>query len=309
MQQHQQAQATGQPDPQQQQQDWAYYADMPVGAILRKARAHYGLSIADCEAALRIKAPHLMALEEARLDLLPGRVYAIGFIRAYAEFLGLDGDKIVHLFKHQTAGNGARPELSFPVPASESKLPNLYILCGSFAGLVLILAITLFLNREPPVQDIPEAPVVMAATEPERAIVVYGPPLPSPAQMAAAVQPAAGSAVMAAEPMPKMPQSRIVIHVTDNAWVEIRNADGDAILSRVLKEGDSYLVPDEEGLIMDTGNIGALAFTIDGQQIAALGAPGDVRRGIALDPDTLAPATVSATEAASSSSLSPGGME
>lgn len=133
---HEQAQPSNQPN-----QDWTNFTDLPVGEILRRTRAYYNLQIEDVEGALRIRASQLLALEEGRIDQLPGRVYAIGFVRAYAEFLGLDGDKMVYLFKAQLIGNKAKPELSFPAPASESKLPNPFILLGSFAGLALVLGV------------------------------------------------------------------------------------------------------------------------------------------------------------------------
>lgn len=257
------------------QHDWADYTDMPVGDILRKTRAYYNLSIEDVEGALRIRASQLTALEEGQIEKLPGRVYAIGFVRAYAEFLGLDGDKMVYLFKSQLGGNKPRPELNFPVAASESKLPNLYILLASFAGLVLVVGIYLAMGQtKQPRQEIPEVPVAMK----QEAAIPYGPPEP-PADMAMSDPEADVTA----------PRNRVVINVTGNSWVEIRNSKGKAILSRILKKGDSYLVPDEEGLIMDTGNIGALEFTVDGKVLEPLGEPGDVRRGISLAPSSLAP--------------------
>src|SRR5690606_13898422 len=109
------------------------YADLPVGEILRRGREHYNLSLNDVEAALRIRASQLGAIEQGRLDLLPGRVYAVGFVRAYAEYLGLDGGRIVQLFKAQSGESRKSPELHFPVAASESKVPNKFMLAGALA--------------------------------------------------------------------------------------------------------------------------------------------------------------------------------
>lgn len=272
---HEQAQATAQP-----YQDWASYTDMAVGDILRRTREYYALSITDVEGALRIRSSHLLALEEGRVDRLPGRVYAIGFVRAYSEFLGLDGDKMVHLFKAQLIGHKPRPELNFPAPASESKLPNFYVLGSSLAGLVLVIIIFVIMGTVKPHKDIPEVPAEVKTAQAGEA-VMFGPPVPSNlAEILAAVKPAAG---------PPEPVNRIVIDVTDSAWVEIRNAEGKPILSRILKQGDSYLVPNEEGLVMDTGNIGALVFTVDGKVLPLLGENGDVRRSVPLTPAELMP--------------------
>lgn len=263
------------------QQDWAYQTDMPVGDILKRARLHYALQLEDVEAALRIRASQLAALEEGQPEKLPGRVYAIGFVRAYAEFLGLDGDKMVHLFKAQMVGNKPRPELNFPVPASESKMPNIVILLASLAGLTLITVMLMIAGGSDKTREIPAVPLEL-----KRDAAVYGPP--APYEVPVAIEPAAGLAEVVTEP-----EHRIIINVTDSAWVEIRNAEGKAIVSRVLKKGDSYFVPNESGLVMDTGNIGGLAFIVDGVALAKLGRPGDVRRGVILDPATLNPPPVS----------------
>ena len=91
--------------------------------------------------------------------------------------------------------------------------------------------------------------------------------------------------VSASQPQP--PPARITVKALDSAWLEIRDAQGKVILSRILKEGDSYDVPDQPGLKLDTGDAGALEFTVDGQRAPKLGAKGDVLRNMPLDPATL----------------------
>ncbi len=143
-----------------------YYTDLSVGEILRRTRLHYGQSLADIERVLRIRAGQLEALETGQVERLPGRVYAIGFVRSYSEYLGLDGDRMVHLFKNQTLGGKARPELHFPVPASESKVPDVKIVAGSLAAMLLVVILWF---------------VLQGGSEEESAI----PPAPSPAQIRA----------------------------------------------------------------------------------------------------------------------------
>src|SRR5579863_1235258 len=65
-----------------------------VGAELRAARERLGWSLQDVSANLRIRYAHLVAVEEGRLDVLPGAAYAIGFVRSYAKLLGLDSDEM-----------------------------------------------------------------------------------------------------------------------------------------------------------------------------------------------------------------------
>jgi hypothetical protein len=76
-----------------------------IGASLREARVKRGLSPADVQKAIRIRDRYLQALEEERWELLPGDAYVKGFLRTYADFLGLDGslyvDEYNNRFAHQ----------------------------------------------------------------------------------------------------------------------------------------------------------------------------------------------------------------
>jgi cytoskeleton protein RodZ len=63
-----------------------------IGDSLREARTRRGLSAADVQEDLRIRERYLTALEEEKWDLLPGEAYTKGFLRTYAEYLGLDGN-------------------------------------------------------------------------------------------------------------------------------------------------------------------------------------------------------------------------
>ena len=62
-----------------------------IGGSLREARLKRNLTPADVQKAIRIRDRYLQALEEERWELLPGDAYAKGFLRTYAEFLGLNG--------------------------------------------------------------------------------------------------------------------------------------------------------------------------------------------------------------------------
>src|SRR3954447_12040612 len=69
--------------------------DGGVGSILREARNRRKVELSEVEAATRIRFRYLRAIEDEEWDVLPGGVYTRGFIRTYASFLGLDGDRLV----------------------------------------------------------------------------------------------------------------------------------------------------------------------------------------------------------------------
>lgn len=268
--------------------DWTQNTDMPVGEILRQTRLYYRQTLEQVEFALRIRAPQLHALEEGNVDQLPGRVYAIGFVRAYSEYLGLDGDRMVHLFKTQSVGNKDNTELSFPEVTNDNRTPGAPIVVGGLLGTFLLLIVWGLFFAQPThkIDTIPD----IAQNEVEEGIT-KAPPI--------GIEPAAGtqSAEVAgpAEPLgpPKPPASilqpepapePLVIRATEASWVEIKNAEGRIVLSQILNPGDEYTVPNEgQGMTLTTGNAGGLEILAHGTPTEPLGRPAQVRRNIALD--------------------------
>ncbi len=70
-----------------------------LGATLRKARNRRGEPLADVEAAIKIRVRHLRAIEEEDWEALPAGSYARSFIRTYASYLGLDGERLADEFE------------------------------------------------------------------------------------------------------------------------------------------------------------------------------------------------------------------
>ena len=66
-----------------------------IGNSLREARLRQGLEFVEVEQATKIRGKYLRALEDEQFDILPGQTYVKGFLRTYAEYLGLDGQLYV----------------------------------------------------------------------------------------------------------------------------------------------------------------------------------------------------------------------
>src|ERR1700730_3001121 len=107
-----------------------------AGDALRQQRKALGLNLADVAAALRIKPAYLAALEVGRPDQVPGHTYAIGFMRAYADHLGLESDEVLRRFKQESTAFARKPDLSFPMPLGERSVPDVGLL---LVALVLAL--------------------------------------------------------------------------------------------------------------------------------------------------------------------------
>lgn len=74
---------------------------MWIGNVLKEAREAQGCSIEEVSERTKIKCRYIQALEEESFDVLPGRVYAKGFLRSYARFLGLSSEELIDRFEKQ----------------------------------------------------------------------------------------------------------------------------------------------------------------------------------------------------------------
>jgi len=109
-------------------------ADTPletVGQDLRAARLRRGDDLATVSRSLKIRKDHLEALEEDRFEALPGRAYAVGFVRSYADYLGLDPLQCVERFKGEIAGRTENQPTVGPPPEAETiRLPQGWVVIG-----------------------------------------------------------------------------------------------------------------------------------------------------------------------------------
>ena len=80
--------------------------ELGIGTALRDARVARNLSLAEVSALLRIRESHLEAIELEDFEQLPGNVYAIGFIRTYAQYLELNEGDLIMRFKAASVDPG-----------------------------------------------------------------------------------------------------------------------------------------------------------------------------------------------------------
>ncbi len=108
-----------------------------VGTELRAARQARRIDISKVATDLKIREDFLLAIENARYGDLPGIPYAIGYVRTYATYLGLDSEDLVARFKDETQGLHNEPDLAFLTPVKEGRLggPALIGLSLALAGL------------------------------------------------------------------------------------------------------------------------------------------------------------------------------
>ena len=192
-------------------------ANDTVGEMLRAAREAKKLELETVSQSIHIRAAQLKAIEDNNIESLPGMTYAVGFVRSYANFLGLNGAEIVHRFKAEHGHTPpANSKLSFPEPIAESRVPDpMMVGVGAFLAVVILVLWTIYSNvhgSSKVADKVPPAPVVTSvadtlptttttpATAPTTEQLAGATTTPAPATTAAA--PTATEAAQPAVPAP-----------------------------------------------------------------------------------------------------------
>ena len=107
-----------------------------VGGELREVRERLGWELIDIAETLRIRLPYLEAIERGDLAALPGPAYQTGFVRSYAQILGLDPEEILRRFRAEGLGRAPKTPLTFPAPVPDRGVPSGAI---ALVGVVVVL--------------------------------------------------------------------------------------------------------------------------------------------------------------------------
>lgn len=231
------------------------------GEMLRGEREVRGVSIREIAEGTKISVRFLKALEEDRLEVLPGGLFPRAFVRQYAAFLGLDVDKTVAQY---VAAHGEAPAERRPLAPSTRRRT---VSPGHvFLAAVAIVAVVLVLRRggdtgrpaasEATPLPVPAAPAVLPTDR------VY--PAPAPAEPASA----ADSLVL-------------TMTAQQDCWVEVR-ADGETVVNRILAQGESQTLEAQGEIVLSVGNAGGLSIRVNDRPTLPLGRSGEVRKNIVI---------------------------
>jgi hypothetical protein len=112
-----------------------------IGSSLREARSRQKLELSQVERDTRIRARYLAALEDERFDVLPAPAYVKGFLRTYADFLGLDGQRFVDEYNSRF-GPSEEPAATPPTPIRRRRLTRgrMLLLVAPLAALLALAA-------------------------------------------------------------------------------------------------------------------------------------------------------------------------
>jgi transcriptional regulator with XRE-family HTH domain len=218
-----------------------------AGRKLTEARQQRGWSIAEVADRIRVRAEFLEALEAMNIKMLPGKAYALAFLRSYARELGLDEKAIVDQFQAENALT--REDVSKPIRNPTSKPGKRRPWLAAVALVVLAVA---FVGWR-----------AFQAQHPATA--------PSSAENYASQQ-GNGSAVPISTG--DAPSRVVEIRALSQSWLEARGPDGTVFLSRNLNPGEVYRPDPSPGWTLHARDGGAFEVFINGQSAGLLGVAG-----------------------------------
>jgi hypothetical protein len=118
-----------------------------IGTTLREARMRRKTDINEVEAATKIRAKYLRALENEEWDILPGPTYVKSFLRTYGEYLGLDVTLLIEEFKRQHEHPSDLDQLPISPhldarrkPPKPPRVPRIWIAAAAIVALLVLFA-------------------------------------------------------------------------------------------------------------------------------------------------------------------------
>lgn len=227
-----------------------------AGRKLSEARRQRGWTLDEVADRIRVRKEFLEALEEMNVKLLPGKAYALAFLRSYARELGIEEKAIVDQFQDECAlTRDDEPKPAIRTPASKPRQRPPW---AAAAALVLIAAG--FVGWRALDSQLRSENEQHLAAQTERASVGS-----TPASTAAA------------------PQRVVEIRAVADGWLEARGPDGTVFLSRNLRAGDVYRPDPSPGWTLHARDGGAFELYVNGATAGLLGTAGMPVLGRSID--------------------------
>jgi cytoskeletal protein RodZ len=253
------------------------------GGKLRQARERRGISLRQIAASTKISAAALEALERNDISKLPGGIFSRAFVRSYALEVGLDPDETVREFLQRFNQEPARTAeaVAAEVPQEEREFQERQRKAARFAMaavtvLVVVIAAVVFFYRA-------RAARIVAQQEAEQSAVAAAAAIPPPVPEPVAPPPAASDTQL---PAPAVSGGivQLGLQAVNDCWVSL-TVDGKKRFARVMIAGEKQTVAVAKEAIVEVGDAGAFAYTINGKPGKPLGEKGQVRT-LKITPET-----------------------
>lgn len=267
------------------------YQGPGIGRRLEQARIEKGLSLKDVERETKIRARYLEGLEQEDFTVLPDAVYVQGFLKTYANYLGLDGEQMAReLRAHRSPRRDRKTEQYARPPEEESGFNRPLISPGGLAGterrrfsgptlFTIALAVVILLSVVGTLYWIGRG---AQPEEGDGGVAVQEEGAPAQQQAPGEVQPPpAGEeqqngATGGEDPGAESETFRVEVSVQEReAWLEVA-ADGEVVLAQVAPPGFTRSFDAREEVSITSGDAGAVTVSVNGQDLGPMGRSGEV---------------------------------
>ncbi len=267
-----------------------------IGRLLRESREKLGLTLEEVERTTRIRKRHLEALENGEIGELPSPVQARGFLRNYADFLGLDAEAVLLQFaedlqagsRRRAKGSGEQARTrSEPVRVRSRRFP--WLTSDLFVAMAIVIAVfgvliwggsrVLAAMREE--REVGGQPAAVTLSTPSP--IPTGTPVPQVESSDGDPPPAATVQETGEGTLPPdllgedFPEDVISLRilVEKRAFVEV-TVDGDVQFSGRVAPGEILEYQGEELIRLVTGNARGLRIVLNGEDQGVLGEVGEI---------------------------------
>ena len=272
-----------------------------VGKLCLDARLNKGLTQEQAGALLKVRVKIIKDFEDGEHIDLPGLAYKVGFVRSYARLLDLDGDFLVREFKESLDLNSFKEEYKFLTP--ELNKNNFLPIGVVLSVFIAILSYTgwYYSDRSNKIERVSDKNLVEMSTKTVEAennsyVIVeenFSDNLPSSNKddSESKIQEVnvkttlnnnkveivnSKNTELSATANERDPTTEMVLKATGNSWVEIEDMEGNILMTRLMRPGETYVVPNINGLRFNTGNAGALSLSQGDLVVPKLGQVGEI---------------------------------
>tara|TARA_B100000579_G_scaffold436097_1_gene461091 strand:- start:1014 stop:2018 length:1005 start_codon:yes stop_codon:yes gene_type:complete len=288
---------------------------LDLGKSFREARAQKGLTQEQAGKFLKVRVKLITDFEEGMPLDLPGLTYQIGFVRSYANLVELDADYIVEAYKNSLNINDPRVTYNFLEARQEKKSIYPLISLAAFLVCLISYSAWYYnsvsynektefaqkneneyqnknaldyvkienqsdknkIKIEEKEKTIKNKNLVNFDLSPKDNLDIKK-PLTSELVNKKMKGPQTENKTneFSAIANERDRETEMVLKSTGNSWVEIEDLDGKSLITRLMRPGETYVIPKTKGLTLSTGNAGVLSLTFGKLHISKLGEVGEV---------------------------------
>ena len=250
-------------------------APTTAGSLLRKARLAQGLHIGALAASIKVTQRKLELLESDQFEQLPDATFTRALAQAVCRTLKVDAAPVLallppplsHRLEQVSEGLNTpfadRPGRLVPREWASVATPALWLAALLVLGTAVVYFLPAGWSFIPKVSDV-KATVAVPAPAAVPMVETTTPPQAAASELAAAAAPPAAS-----EPVPNAAAARLVeVRATASSWIEITDASGQAVLSRMLQAGEAVPLDGALPMKVRIGNASGTQLSFRGQPVA-----------------------------------------